>query len=67
MDREAWHAAIHGVSKSQTWLNDWTELNVAFSVFQSNFSKLHTSIVTVNFMIKKKAQSSLQTGNQFSF
>ena len=27
MDREAWHAAIHEVSKSQTWLGDWTELN----------------------------------------
>ena len=25
MDREAWHAAIHGVTKSQTWLSDWTE------------------------------------------
>ena len=24
MDREAWHAAIHGVTKSQTWLSDWT-------------------------------------------
>ena len=24
--REAWHAAIHGVAKSQTWLSDWTEL-----------------------------------------
>ena len=27
MDREAWHAAIHGVTKSQTPLRDWTELN----------------------------------------
>ena len=27
MDREAWRASIHGVSKSQTWLSDWTELN----------------------------------------
>ena len=27
MDREAWYAAIHGVSKSQTWLSDWTKLN----------------------------------------
>ena len=26
MDREAWHGAVHGVAKSQTWLSDWTEL-----------------------------------------
>ena len=27
MDREAWHAAIHGAAKSWTRLSDWTELN----------------------------------------
>ena len=27
LDREAWRAVIHGVVKSWTWLNDWTELN----------------------------------------
>ena len=27
MDREAWHAVIHGVAKSRTPLSDWTELN----------------------------------------
>ena len=27
MDREAWHAAVHGVAKNWTWLSDWTELN----------------------------------------
>ena len=27
MDREAWHAVVHGVAKSQTHLSDWTELN----------------------------------------
>ena len=27
IDSEAWHAAVDGVLKSQTWLRDWTELN----------------------------------------
>ena len=27
MDRGAWHAVMHGVTKSQTQLSDWTELN----------------------------------------
>ena len=27
MDREAWRAAIHGVTKSRTQLSNWTELN----------------------------------------
>ena len=27
MDREAWRAAVRGVTKNQTWLSDWTELN----------------------------------------
>ena len=30
MDREAWHAEIHGVAKSRTRLSDWTELNCLF-------------------------------------
>ena len=28
MDREAWRAAIHGATKSRTWLRDWTELKM---------------------------------------
>ena len=27
IDREDWHAAVHGIAKSQTRLSDWTELN----------------------------------------
>ena len=30
MDREAWRAADHGVAKSQTWLSDWTEMNISY-------------------------------------
>ena len=39
MDREAWHAAIHGVAKSRTQLSDWTELNhnlYSFPAFTSS-------------------------------
>ena len=32
MDREAWRAAVHGVSKSRTWLSDWTELNFGYQI-----------------------------------
>ena len=28
MDREAWHATVHGVATSQTWQSDWTELSL---------------------------------------
>ena len=27
MDREAWRAAVHGVTESRTWTSEWTELN----------------------------------------
>ena len=32
MDREAWHAAVHGLTKSQTRLSDWTELKSCFTM-----------------------------------
>ena len=28
MDREAWRAAVHRITKSRTWLSDWTELKI---------------------------------------
>ena len=27
MDREGWHATVHGVTKNRTQLSHWTELN----------------------------------------
>ena len=35
MDREAWRAAVHGVSKNLTWLSNWTELNWTLKPFIS--------------------------------
>ena len=35
MDREAWRAAIHGVTKSWTRLSDWTELNLKMVYLKS--------------------------------
>ena len=32
MDREAWHATVHGVTKSRTRLSDWTELNIYHTI-----------------------------------
>ena len=36
MDREAWHAAAYGITKSQTRLNDWTELILQPVIFSKS-------------------------------
>ena len=50
MDREAWPAAIHGVAKSRTRLNDWTELNqwiLHHVKLRKNFKKHQISLQNV--------------------
>ena len=47
MDREVWRAAVHGVTKSQTRLSNWTELNWMF--------------ISLNTLIIIKNESSYQT------
>ena len=32
-DREAWHAAVHGVTKSQTWSSDWAATIVIYKIY----------------------------------
>ena len=44
MDMEAWHAAIHGVAKSRTQLNNWTELNWIFPSLCFIYSHIHHSV-----------------------
>ena len=39
---EAWHAAVHGVTKSRTWLTDWTELNWNRNTILSLQNTLHS-------------------------
>ena len=50
MDGEVWHAAVHGVAKSQTWLSDWTE--------QLQWRAFH------EVLMNKKNYTILKTGNK---
>ena len=55
IDREAWHAAIHGVAKSQTRLSNWTELkqkNPDWWLFSSSLQCSADSIVDLFLLIR---------------
>ena len=49
MDREAWPAAVHGITKSQTQLSDWTELNYIYTLYK----QIHTNkFIYLNIIIE---------------
>ena len=52
MDREAWRVVIHGVSRSQTQVSDWTELN-----FHHNSIFAFKRLLTKMFSLKSKCKS----------
>ena len=65
MDREAWHAAVHGVGKSQTQLSDWTEDKKPFPTIV----KMVPGILTVTWRKIKKYSRQQRThcqGNSLS-
>ena len=43
-DREAWHAIVHEVTKSQTWLSDWTTATVLSQELTSGDSRTYKNI-----------------------
>ena len=47
MDREAWHAVIHGVAKSRTRLSDWTELN--YLLLYTQLKKVYNKFYIIKF------------------
>ena len=52
IDREAWRAAVHGVAKSWTWFNDWTELNwTVFLIFLWNQELKYYICFVLRFII----------------
>ena len=52
MDREAWHAAVHGVSKSWTQLSDWTELKSSIRGWRLNFHLKSSNLPSHHYNIK---------------
>jgi len=50
-DRETWHAAIHGITKSQTWLSDWTDWLTEWSSGYPDFLQFKSEFGNKEFMI----------------
>ena len=54
MDREAWHAVFHGVTKSLTWLSNWTGLNLHRQVYVVIWPSLYERFIGQKRLGKKK-------------
>ena len=59
MDREAWHAAAHGVTKSRIWLSNWSELNL--QKCNSKMTQLHKLVKRRYLIINLVHAHSLQS------
>ena len=66
MDREAWSAAIHGVTKSWTRLSDWTELNWMSYVLVASLERVHQREIFWRTKLSEDAFSSFVFEWQFT-
>ena len=48
MDRKVWHAAVHWVAKSQTWLSKWNELNLILKEVVNRFVSKWCKMILLN-------------------
>ena len=49
MDREAWCATVHGVTKSRTWPNNWSELNLNQNSFEKSSAVISSNVFSLPF------------------
>ena len=56
MDREAWHAVIHGVAKGRTQLSDWTELNWEESYMELLLHKLTSKGLSIQWSLARNSE-----------
>ena len=51
VDRKAWHAAVHGVSKNWTWLSDWTTAKTTFKAdIERHFKHYHLRLLSLSIL-----------------
>ena len=74
IDREAWHAAVHRIAKSQTWLSNWTELiwislalNIRWCIglAHKGFSARHHGKIQINFLVNPIRYSLCKSKSNF--
>ena len=54
-DREAWHPAVHGVTKSRTWLSNWTTTRVKYKFFPNSWATQVQERASEGHVKKKKS------------
>ena len=67
MDREAWHAAVHRVAKSQTQLSDWTELNWTRNLCMRQRSESLYSVTTYRGRMEREVEGKSKRERTYAY